>query len=73
MRAAISPAGFFGRRIHADRCVGGVRLGEPVPVAVAVDLARGGEHEMRGSLCAASINEVLEAGYIALDIDPWDL
>ena len=65
--------GFFGRRIQADRCVGGVRLGEPFPVAVALDRAGGAEHEMRGRLCAASINEVLEADYIALDIGRWVL
>ena len=58
---------FFGRRIQADRRVGGVRLGEPFPVAVAVDRAGRGEHEMRGRLCAASINEVLEADYIDID------
>ena len=28
---------------------------------------------MRGRLCAASINELLEADYIALDIRPWVL
>ena len=63
----------FFRRIQANRCVGGVRLGEPFPVAVAKDRAGRGEYAMRGRLNAASINEVLEAGYIALDIDPWDL
>ena len=26
---------------------------------------------MRGRLFAASINEVMEADYIAMDIDPW--
>ena len=64
---------FFGRRIPTDRCVGGVRLREAFPVAVAVDRAGRGEHEMRGRLCAASINEVLEADNIALDISPWIL
>ena len=57
----------FFRRIQANRCVGGVRLGEPFPVAVAVDIAGRGEHEMRGRLCAASISELLEADYIALE------
>ena len=28
---------------------------------------------MRGRLCSASINEVLEADYIAVDIGPWVL
>ena len=28
---------------------------------------------MRGRLCAASINEVLETDYIAVDIGPWVL
>jgi len=50
---------FFGRRMQADRCVGGVRLGEAFPVADAADRAGRGEHEMRERLCAASINEVL--------------
>ena len=59
--------GFFGRRIQADRFVGGVRLGEPFPVAVALDRAGRGEHEMRGRLCAAGISEVLEPDYIALE------
>ena len=39
---------FFGRRRQAGRCVGGVRFGQPFPVAFAADRAGGGEHEMRG-------------------------
>ena len=62
--------GFFGRRTQADWCVGGVRLGEPFPITVAIDRAGGDENEMRGRLFAANINEVLEADYIAMDIDP---
>ena len=52
--------GLFGRRIQADRRVGGVILGEPFSVAVAIDRAGRGEHEMRGGLCPTRINKVLK-------------
>ena len=60
--------GFFGRRIQADRRVGGIGLGEPFPVAVAIDRAGGGEHKMRGRLSSTRINQVLEAHNIAPNV-----
>ena len=60
--------GFFGRRIQADRHIGGAGLGEPCHVAVAVNRAAGGEHEMRWRLCPTRVNQVLEAHNIALNV-----
>ena len=64
-RAGCHLVKFFGRRRQADQYVGGVRLGQLFPVAVAADRAGRGEHEMRGRH-----HEVLEADYVALDICP---
>ncbi len=60
--------GFFGRRIKTDWCIGGVALGEPFSVAVAVDRAGRSEYEMRWGRCSTRIDEVLEADDIALDV-----
>ena len=60
--------GFFGRRIQADRRIGGAGLGETCHVAVAVNRAGGGEYEMRRRLCPTRVNQVLEAHNIALNV-----
>lgn len=60
--------GFFGRRIQADRRIGGAGLGEPCHVAVAVNRAGGGEYEMRPRLCPTRVNQVLGAHNVALNV-----